>query len=597
MSVESIVRKLTAILYADVAGYSRLTGDDELDTHRRVMTALDRAAQVVDERGGKVLRYAGDAMLAEFASVVACLESAVTMQTTLAQGNEGLPAGKKVQLRVGVHLGEVLVDRGEIYGDGVNVAARLESISEPGGVCISASVFRETSGKVDTEFRDGGEISLKNIPTPVHVYRWHPVSTPAVQPEAGAVNVSNGDSPASLGLPGKPSIAVLPFDNMSADPEQEFFADGISEDIITELSRFRSLFVIARNSSFAFKGRPVDVKEVSDKLGVRYVVEGSVRRAGHRMRITAQLIDAVENKHLWAERFDRNVEDIFELQDEVTQAIVLAIEPTLAITERQRASRKPPESLDAWECHQRALRHLYGYTPEDCRLALGFSEKAIDLDPSFSSAHAGLAFTLYYYVLMGFCEDRDHQLKRALEAAKTAVSLDPNDPFAQVALGRVHTIGGNHDAAIEACDTALALNPSFANAHFGRAHSLWHAGRPREGIESHDAAIRLSPRDPLMWAFLASKAIALIMLERYEEAIEYSKRAQRQPNAGTFSYAAEVSGLGQLGREEDARDAVQRLLKHNSSASTQFFRRALPVTHRVSRERFFGGLLKAGLPD
>jgi adenylate cyclase len=473
MSEDAVSRKLTAILYADVAGYSRLTEADELGAHPRVMSALDFATESIKTSGGTVLRYAGDAILAEFPSVVATANASVAIQNELHARNKEVPETQRVNLRIGINLGEVLEDRGEIFGDGVNLAARLEAAAPPGGICVSATVRDQIVGKVAAEFEDGGLREFKNIARPVHVYHW-----PSASENAGPDGTPVASAPpAELALPDKPSIAVLPFDNMSKDPDQDFFAEGISEDIITELSKFRSLFVIARNSSFAFKGQSTDVSEISTKLGVRYVVEGSVRRAGNRVRITSQLIDAVDDKHLWAERYDRELEDIFAVQDEVTHAIVSTIEPHLASTERQRARRKPTENLGAWESYQRGLWHLYQYQPDDIGEAVQLQERAIALDPTFASAHAGLALSLYYELVLGFASDWSAGMARALDAGKTAISLDGNDPFAHISLGRVYTIHGQHEAAIAECDIAISITPSYAVAHFGRAHSLWMSGR------------------------------------------------------------------------------------------------------------------------
>jgi len=593
MSKDPVSRKLTAILYADVAGYSRLTEADELGAHRRVMSALDFATESIKASGGTVLRYAGDAILAEFPSVVATANASVAIQNELHARNKDVPDHQRVNLRIGINLGEVLEDRGEIFGDGVNLAARLEAAAPPGGICVSATVRDQIVGKVDAEFEDGGLQEFKNIARPVHVYHW-----PSASESTGQYGGTVSNAPATeLVLPDKPSIAVLPFDNMSTDPEQDFFAEGISEDIITELSKFRSLFVIARNSSFAFKGQSTDVKEVSSKLGVRYVVEGSVRRAGNRVRITSQLIDAIDDKHLWAERYDRDLEDIFAVQDEVTHAIVSTIEPHLASTERQRARRKPTDSLGAWECYQRGQWHLYQYQPDDVTEALQLQERAIALDPTFASAYAGLALALYYHVVLGFASDRDAEMARALDAGKTAVRLDENDPFAHVALGRVHTVHAQHDAAIANCDIAISITPSYANAHFGRAHSLWMSGRAEEAILSHDEAMRLSPRDPLMWAFMASKAIALIMLGRFEEGLDWAHKAQRQPNTALWAFLPEASALALLDRIDEARAALDRAKELQREVSVRFVDTVLPVTDTSYRELFVGGLVKAGMPE
>jgi adenylate cyclase len=584
-------RRLTAILVADVVGYSRLMGADEAAT---LTTLKGHRAELFDpkiaEHKGRVIKLMGDGALVEFASVVGAVLCAVEIQQGMAKRNAGAARDRRMEFRIGINLGDVIVDGEDIYGDGVNVAARLEALAEPGGVCVSGTVYDITHDKLDLAFDSMGEQRVKNIDKPVRAYRARPAGRPEIS------DADAGAAAPALELPDKPSVAVLPFANMSTDPEQEFFADGISEDIITELSKFHSLFVIARNSSFAFKGRSVDVKEVSTKLGVRYVVEGSVRRAGNRVRITAQLIDAVEDKHIWAERYDRDLEDIFAVQDEVTQAIVSTIEPRLASTERQRARRKPTESLGAWECYQRALWHLYRYTAEDNARALDFLRRAIDLDPTFASAHAGLAFALYYHIILGFSEDRDGDLARAFDAGKTAVMLDDSDPFAHVALGRVHTARGEHDMAIAACDRAIALNPNYAAAHFGRAHSLWHTGRAEEAIASHDEAMRLSPRDPLMWAFMASKAFALILLGRYDEALSWAQKAQGHPNTAIWAHFPEVSALGLLGRTEEARAALERLQRLKPDVSVAFVGQTLTFTRAADREHILSGLVKAGLP-
>ncbi|TDJ13902.1 MAG: hypothetical protein E2O65_15360 [Gammaproteobacteria bacterium] len=593
MPKNAVSSKLTAILYADVAGYSRLTGDDELGTHHRVMSALDSATEFIKTSGGSVLRYAGDAILAEFSSVVAAANASIAIQNELQSRNQATPEDQQIRVRIGINLGEVLEDRGEIFGQGVNLAARLEAAALPGGICVSAAVHEQIVGKVDVEFADGGFEEFKNIAKPVHVFHWQPGLT--ITGQDGTVLAKS--SVADLVLPDKPSIAVLAFENMSTDPEQAFFADGISEDIITELSTFRSLFVIARNSSFAFKGQSIDVKEVGRKLGVRYVVEGSVRRSGNRVRVTAQLIDAVNDKHLWAERYDRELEDIFAVQDEVTHAIVSTIEPHLASTERQRARRKPTESLGAWECYQRGLWHMYQFQHDDLIQALQLLERAVALDPTFSSAHAGLALTLHYHVLLGFAPDRDAELARAFEAGRTAVKLDENDSFAHLALGRIHTIHGEHDAAIARCDIAISLTPSYANAHFGRAHSLWMSGRASEAIASHDEAMRLSPRDPILWAFMASKAIALILLGRYEEGLDWALRAQRQPNAALWAFLPEAAALALLERIDEARASLERARELQHDISVSFVDHVLPITDTDYRALFMGGLIKAGMPE
>jgi adenylate cyclase len=330
---------------------------------------------------------------------------------------------------------------------------------------------------------------------------------------------------------------------------------------------------------------------------VRYVVEGSVRRAGSRVRITAQLIDAVEDTHLWAERYDRGLEDIFAVQDEVTRAIVTTIEPHLADTERQRARRKPPESLGAWESYQRGLWHLFQFTQAEVKTGIRFMEQAIERDPDFATAHAGLGYALYYHVLSGATQDWDGDIERALAAARRAVMLDGSDPFAHIALSRLHAITGRHDDAIAHCDRAIGLNPSYAMAHFGRGHSLWMSGHPAEALPSNEEAMRLSPKDPLMWAFMASRSIALTLLERYDEALDWARRGARQANTGLYTIVAEVAALGHLGRTEEAADAIARAREKRPSVSVSFLLKALPITAPVCRARFEAGLRKAGLGE
>ncbi len=581
-------RRLAAIVAADVVGYARLMGADEAGTLARLKALRKELVQPkIAEHKGRVVKLMGDGLLAEFPSVVQAVVCAVAIQRAMAEREPGLGEDRRIRLRIGVNLGDIIVEGSDIYGDGVNVAARLEGLAEPGGVCLSGPAFDTVEGKLDLAFVDIGPQQVKNIAKPVRAYRLSP---------AGAGQGPLEDLEEGLPVPDKPSVAVLPFANMSADPEQDYFADGITEDIITELSKFHTIFVIARNSSFAFKGQPLDARQISAKLGVRYVVEGSVRRAGKRVRITAQLIDAAEDKHIWAQRYDRDLEDIFAVQDEVTFAIVSTIEPQLAASERKRALRKPPERLDAWENYQRGLWHTFQYIPAERDTALAFFRRAIELDPTFASAYAGLGYALYVYIILGASPDRQADLERAFEASQTAVRLDEQNPFAWVALTRGYLLRGEHEAAITAADTAISLNPNFALAHFGRAHALWHSGRPAEAIASHDEAMRLCPLDPLMWAYLASKAIALVMLERFDDAIEVSQRSQRQANSAVFSHLAEISALGHLGRSEEAQDAIARARAKKPDVSIAWVDEALPITDARCREIFHDGLRKAGLP-
>ncbi|MEM7170859.1 MAG: adenylate/guanylate cyclase domain-containing protein [Pseudomonadota bacterium] len=589
-------RRLAAILAADVVGYTRLMGADEAGTLRRLTGLREEVLQpIIENHNGRIVKLMGDGVLVEFASAVEAVCCAVAWQESVVENQSGSTAAEPLQFRIGINLGDIIVEKDDIYGEGVNIAARLEGLASPGGICLSEDVYRQARGKVGAKFVDLGARDLKNVAAAVRVFR---ISTG----EGRGQNTSS-DKPGylegggGLPLPDKPSIAILPFDNLSSDPDQEFFADGIAEDIITLLSKFHSLFVIARNSSFAFKQKSVDVRQIGRTLGVRYVLEGSVRKAGNRVRITAQLIDASEDRHLWAHRYDRDLEDIFAVQDEVTLAVVAAIEPQLNISERKRALRKPPENLDAWENYQRGLWHTFQYGAEDRDVTLPFFERAIELDPNFASAHAGLGYALYVYILVGGTPDREADLARALAASQTAIRLDEQDPFGWVSITRGHILRGEHEAAINASDRAISLNPNLALAHFGRAHALWHAGRPGEAIQSHDDAIRFSPNDPILWAYLASKAIALVMLQDYEQAIEVSLQSQRLANSAIFAHLAELSALGQLGKTDQAADALGRARAKKADLSLSFIAQALPISDPDCRKTFHDGLRSAGVPE
>ena len=581
-------RRLAAIVAIDVVGFSRLMEQDEGNTLTRLKALHKELVQPqIKKEQGRIVKLMGDGLLAEFASVVESTQCAINIQTQMAEREQELPEDQRLRLRIGINFGDVIVEGEDIFGDGVNIAARMESLAKPGGICISAKVYEEVKFKLSAVFANGGEQKVKNIQHPICVFQWK-------QNETRVIAETSSGSP--LALPDKPSIAILPFDNMSNDPEQDFFADGISEDIITELSRYRSLFVIARNSSFSFRDQSIDIKEIGKKLGVRYLVEGSVRRAGNRIRITAQLIDAVDDAHLWADKYDRDLEDIFALQDEVVSAIVRTIEPHMLNNERQRALRKPTENLDAWENYQRGMWHAYNYQQEESFKALDCFDRAINMDINFALAYAGKAFATYILVLMGG-GDREQRLTQGLAAAKTAIRLDPSDPFAHVSLGRTYTILGQHKNAISACDVSIALNPSFATVHFGRAHSLWHSGYADQALASHDEAMRLSPLDPMFWAYMASKAIALTILKRYDEAIDYSVRAQQHAHATIWAYLAQISSLAWLGRIEEAESVVAKLLQFKDDITIRFLEESLPMTHQESREHFFTGLRRGGISD
>ena len=583
-------RRLAAILAADVVGYARLMGADEAGTlaalkaHRKAL--FD---PTVATHQGRIVKLMGDGALVEFASLVAAVECAVAIQHGMAERNAGVADEHRIVFRIGINLGEVIVDGDDIYGDGVNVAARIQEVAMPGGVALSDAAHQQVEGKIDAVFADTGEQVLKNIAKPVTIHQW--------AGDAGSPATGIPSSEAALPLPDKPSIAVLPFDNMSGDPDQGFFADGIAEDIITELSKFRSLFVIARNSSFSFRGQAIEVKELSAKLGVRYIVEGSVRRAGNRVRVSAQLIDAIADAHLWAERYDRVLDGIFAVQDEVTLAIVTAIEPTLASAERERALRKPTGSLGAWESYQRGLWHAYQFTAAENAAAQTHFRRAMARDPNFAPAHAGLAYALFLSVMLGFGGDTGSSVAAASAAAHRAITLDPEDALGQATAGRVHQMMGEHEAAISAYEKALTLNPNYAGAHYGLGWTLTYSGRPEAGLPEVDTAIRLSPRDPMLWGFLTLKGVAFLAMDRHQEALNWIRKALQQPNAGVRTQVLEVVALAHLDRIEEAKQALRRVYAIKPDFDMDFVRATAKMMHPSSAKRYIDGLRKAGLAE
>jgi adenylate cyclase len=453
-----VERRLAAILAADVAGYSRLTGLDEEGTHVRLRERLRGLADPkISEHRGKVVKHTGDGVLAEFGSVVDAVRCTIEVQRGMAEQNATVPQVKRIEFRIGIHVGDIIVDENDIFGDGVNIAARLEGIAEPGGVCISDDAQRQIRGKVDTAFEDMGSQNLKNIAEPMRAWRLRiNASGRAAAPIEPPV-----ESTQALALPDKPSIAVLPFENMSGDPEQEYFADGMVEEIITALSRFKWLFVIARNSSFTFKGKAVDIKEVGRRLGVRYVLEGSVRKASGKVRITGQLIDAVTGAHIWADRFERDLTDVFILQDEVTVAVVSAIQPKLLQTEIAMAARRRPENLTAYDCYLRAMQQYYLATRGGVAEALRLAHRALELDPRFGLVAALAGVYHMQNVLYGYAIDPQFDRKEAVRLFRLALNIDDSDPdtLAWASMTSAFMVGDS-ETEIEMADRAVALNPN-----------------------------------------------------------------------------------------------------------------------------------------
>ena len=580
-------RRLAAILLTDMVGYSRLMGLDEEGTIARQKAHRE---EIIDPKisahGGRIVKSTGDGVLVEFPSVVDAVKCAVEVQQAMAGSETDVPEERRIHYRIGINLGDIVIDGDDILGDGVNVAARLEGLAKPGGICISGSVHDQLAGKTDIAFEDAGEQTVKNVPRPVRVWHW--------QADQTARGSSDVDQPPPL--PDKPSIAVLPFDNMSGDPDQEYVADGLTEDIIAGLSRFRSLFVIARNSTFSYKGKSPDVREVARDLGVRYILEGSVRRGGNRIRITGQLIDAETGNHLWVERYDRELDDIFAVQDEVTVAIVAAIAPEVGNVERTRAQRKPPESLDAWDLYQRGLAAAHLSTEAGLGSAIELFDRVNEADPTFAPAFAMAANVRTRIVRHFMPDNRADLLDQARKKAFNAVQLDPRDAMGLSHDGQVDSMFGHHDAAISKGEEAVALNPNDARSHSLLSEFLCSAGRAEDAIPHMDHAIRLSPRDIYLAGMLTSRGFQLFDLERYEEALEYAQRARLRTHPRTMTFALLTVVLTKLGRREEARVVLDDLLAHAPRITCAQFRENQFGTPKVMA-RFADTLREAGLPE
>ncbi|MDE5443295.1 adenylate/guanylate cyclase domain-containing protein [Bradyrhizobium sp. CSA207] len=547
MPPERIERKLAAVLAADVAGYSRLMGADEEGTLARLKACRRELMDPeIAEHRGRVVKTTGDGILIEFSSVVDAVRCAMDVQRGMAERNADVTDEQRIEFRVGINLGDIMIDAEDIHGDGVNIAARLESIAEPGGICISDSSYQQVRDKFTIHFEDMGVQQLKNIARPVRVYRV-PIgrSAPRERP--------------ALALPDKPSIAVLPFQNMSGDPEQEYFADGMVEDIITELSRIRWLFVIARNSTFTYKGQAVAVKQVARELGVRYVLEGSVRKGGNRVRVTTQMIDATSGAHIWAERYDRDLSDIFAVQDEITASVAGVIEPALAEAEQQRVLRKPPERLDAWEAYQRGLWHFNKYGPEENQTAQTFFRQAIALDPNFAPGHYGNALALQWEIWHFSTRPFSEVQGTAREQAQIAVSLDDKDATAHAVLAHMMMWGGEWEAAIAEARTAVALNPNGAFVISMLGCVLGFGGYREEALERLQQAMRASPHDPLIWLWSIWRAVLQFFSRDFVAALQTLRQVVRLRPSYAPPYEYVAASLAYLGQLDEAREALERV--------------------------------------
>ena len=629
-------RKLAAILSADVEGYSRLMGEDDEATIRTLTAYQAMMTALVEQHHGRVVDSPGDNLLAEFASAVNAVQGAVAIQKELKTRNAELPPNRQMQYRIGINLGDVVSEAGRLYGEGVNVAARLEALADAGGICISGKVFNEVKTKLQLSYASLGAQSVKNIAEPVPVYKVQmesdgtapPISlespAPSRAPErtrsrrwplaalaiimalaVGAGVLMNrylspyqpspepAEEPPALPLPDKPSIAVLPFTNMSGDPEQEYFSDGLTDTLITDLSKLSELFVIARHSVFTYKGQAINPSQVSRELGVRYVMEGSVQRAKNRVRINAQLIDATTGGHVWAERYDRELQGIFTLQDEITGKILLALQILLSSEEQARFQRAPTDNLEAYDTFLRALALARGATRKAHEQARQLLTQAIQQDPSYAAAYAQLGYLHWAAMATGWDPDPRH-MDKAAEFSSKALALEDSLPWAYITLGQLALWRDKqHAQAVAAFDTAIHLDPNFASAHLEYGHVLTYAGKPEQAIESVKKAMRLDPHYPPVWGWFLARAYTLV--GRYDEARPLLQRVVTLSPDFLPAYADLAVIAIRSGQLPEARAAAAAIKRINPDASLEGWRQSLPYKDPAVLDRVLVDLGKAGL--
>jgi TolB-like protein/class 3 adenylate cyclase len=583
-------RRLVAIFAADVEGYSRLMGADEVGTLKDLTQRRDILDSLIASRRGRIANTAGDSVLAEFGSAVDAVQCAIEVQAALERANSGLSPGRHINFRIGIHVGDVMIKGGDLFGDGVNIASRLQTLASAGGTCISGVAHDQVRKILPFAFTDLGAQQLKNISEPVRAFAVSAKGTSAV--------VASPSVSIPLPLPDRPSIAVLPFQNMSGDPEQEYFADGMVEDIITGLSRSKSLFVIARNSSFTYKGKAVDIKQVGRELGVRYVLEGSVRKAGNRIRITGQLIDASTGMHLWAERFEGSLEDIFDLQDQVTIRVVGAIAPKLQQAEIERAKRKPTESLDAYDYLLRGMANLHRSSKEANSEALRLFYQAIELDFEFASAHGMAAYCYVWRKANGWMVERERETAETVRLAFRGAELGKDDAVALCTSGfALARVAGNLDDGAAFIDQALAVNPNLATAWGFSGRVRVYSGEPEAAIEHLARAMRLSPLDSETYGFQGSTAFAHFFCGRHDEASAWAEKAIREnPNYLPVCGIAAASNAF-AGRLEAAKLAMARLRQIDPALRVSNLKNQFPLRRAEDLAKFAEGLRRAGLPE
>jgi adenylate cyclase len=595
-------RKLAAIVAADVVGYSRLMGRDESGTLARLRkNRSEHLDPVLRKYGGRLVKLTGDGALIEFGSAVDALSAAIEFQHAMAEANADLPADSALVFRMGLHLGDLIVDGDDLYGDGVNIAARLEAEAPAGGIVISRNVQDAVAGRLKATFDDLGSLALKNIERPVQAFgvTWRPEDwQPSVSPDDAAVaTAASQSSPTPLPLPDKPSIAVLPFQNMSGDPEQEYFADGISEDIITELSRFKSLFVVARNSSFTYKHRAVDIKQIGRALGVRYVLEGSVRKAGARIRITGQLVESGTGTHLWADRFDGALEDVFSLQEQVATKLVAAVAPRLDQAELARVRRKPIDKFDAYDWYLRGLSCMNEETAESYAAALPMFRQAMEIDPAFATPF-GLAARCYIYLHQENMIAQDERERTEVRRLASKVQLiGRDDPVALCGAGHAFAfVCRELETGAKMIDLAVQLNPNLAAAWQSRGIVSLYLGEYQQAIDQLTRVLRMNPLDPLSFRSEGFIGWGYMLQGRYEEAIKWADAALAHHPAARSAMRVAAAANALTGNIAAARKVVKRMLEINPQMSISLFR-AIAVFPRAAVEPVVQGLRLAGLPE
>jgi TolB-like protein/class 3 adenylate cyclase len=595
LTAERVERRLAAVLAADVAGYSRLMGLDEEGTLARLKAIRKSLVDpTIAANRGRIVKTTGDGMLVEFASAVDAGRCAVEAQRGMAVQNAAVPQNTRIEFRIGIHVGDIIIDENDIFGDGVNIAARLEGIAEPGGVCLSDDAYRQIRGKVEIACDDLGPQTLKNIAEPMRAWRVKLDGQSAVTAQPPSLA---SQAPA-LALPDKPSIAVLPFQNMSGDPEQEYFADGIVEDITTALSRVKWFFVTARNSSFTYKGKAVDVRQVGRELGVRYVLEGSIRRSGNRVRVTAQLIDASSGDHLWADKYDAAVVEIFDLQDQIVEKLIGAIEPKLRVSEIARVRRKRPENLNAFDLVLQALPKQMTMTAEGFAEAIELLDRAIEIAPTYAQALGNAAWCRAMRPFHGVSLDPARDLREASGLSRRALDADPEDPLAlRMVAVTVVVVDRNYRAGLDFIDQSLAIDPNSAFAWGMRGWiNVW-AGDPVPAITEFEKALRLSPFDQWVSNYMNGMACAFNFAGRFEEGLHWARKCMQHNPNWSASHRQLVASLFLAGQHVEAEQAAKAFLQIEPTFSVRAWSETAPFRRTPEQERLFAALRLAGLPE